>query len=532
MGKCESERQVLSGGWHLARGVWQVFMRRSPRAARPFVMLAVLAVLLLAGCRGGEEVTPTPFPSIPGTIGAPGGVGALTPVPVTIADVLANPEFFEGATVQLTGQYYKRPLLVCGLDPHPSPAEWTMVDGENVLPGAGFGGQMRQLWPDGLTFTAIGRITHFRGPVGCGKQALPTEMWYLDTVKLVEPDQLALVTLTPGGGDISQGAGDLPADVFTPMAGTPPEDSIGPATVPPVAPPPNTPTAFAIETLSTGFTPVATGTPKVEGEPGAIAATETAAALSATPGLNGTIQATPAGTLTPQVGVTITPGAGGGTAITTGTPSGKTYRDMGEDLGLDDVRAQDLQSNETQGWGLPLDAGDEIVISVLGETGLDVVIAITDESQTQIVEQNSAGSGQPETLTYTAPADADYQLHIRAANSQAGAYMLTISDDLLPLLPQGFLRYGDISGATIYVDELHYWAFRGEQGDIINVTLASQNGANLLLTLYDGNREGVGDLFFVEEIENFSLSETGLYIIELEEWGIDQNQYQISLFGQ
>ncbi|MFO7679191.1 MAG: hypothetical protein R6X34_04000, partial [Chloroflexota bacterium] len=308
MGKCESEHQNVS--------------RR--RAASCFALLALLAVLV-AGCRSGEEVTPTPFPPTPETIGMPGGVGALTPVPVTIADVLANPEFFEGATVQLTGQYYKRPLLVCGFDPHPSPAEWTMVDGENALAGAGFGGQMRLLWPEGLTFTAIGRLTHFRGPVGCGKQAAPTELWYLDTVKLVEPDQLALVTLTPGGGDISQEEDDLPAEFFTPMPDTPPEDSIGPVTVPPVAPPPNTPTVFAIETLSTGFTPVATGTPTVEGEPIVRAATETAAAISATPGLNGTIQATPTGTLTPQAGVTITPGAGGGTAITTGTPSGKTF---------------------------------------------------------------------------------------------------------------------------------------------------------------------------------------------------------------
>ncbi|MFO7678964.1 MAG: hypothetical protein R6X34_02850, partial [Chloroflexota bacterium] len=270
----------------------------------------------------------------------------------------------------------------------------------------------------------------------------------------------------------------------------------------------------------------------VEGEPIVRAATETAAAISATPGLNGTIQATPTGTLTPQAGVTITPGAGGGTAITTGTPSGKTFRDMGEDLGLDDVRAQDLQSNETQGWGLPLEAGDEVVISVLGETGLDVVIAITDESQTQIVEQNSAGSGQMEILTFPAPADGDYQLHIRAVNSQVGAYLLTISDDFLPMLPQRFLKYGDTNGGTIYVDELHYWAFRGESGNVISVNLASQTNANLLMTLYDAEGEAVSDLFFVEAIESFVLPETGLYILELEEWGLDQNQYQISLVGQ
>lgn len=516
---------------------WMVQLKGKPlvrqSAARwaKLAALLTLFLLLLTACQRSENATPTPFPTMPADISVGAGLSKLTPVPVTVADVLANPEFFEGAAVRLTGQYYKRPLLVCGIDPHPSPAEWTLVEGENVLPGAGFGQQMRRLWPDGLTFTVIGRLRHWQGPVGCGKQAVPTEMWYLDVVQLVAPSQLALVTLTPGGINEGPIVEDISEELFTPPSVTEaPEEGVVISTMPPVAPPPNTSTAVPIETLSTGFTPVATGTEsRLEGT--VISRT---AVATASPFPDGTSRGTATLTLTPRPGTTATPTTpANGTPLVTGTPSDKTIKEMDDELDIWDVRAQTLLSNEIHAWPLPLFVGEEIVISVLGEPGVNIALALLNENLSQVVEKNETGPGGLETLTYTPPADGDFTLHILATNNQPGAYLLTTGDNLLLISqPQQFLNYGDINGNTIVSNEQHFWAFRGERNDVIDVTTQSQTGANLLVTLYDADGKYVSDAFGTKEILDFALPADGLYIIEVREWELAENQYQIMLTGQ
>ncbi|MCZ7668220.1 MAG: hypothetical protein M5U34_14065 [Chloroflexi bacterium] len=52
------------------------------------------------------------------------------------------------------------------------------------------------------------------------KQAVPTEMWYLDVVQLVAPSQLALVTLTPGGINEGPIVEDISEELFTPPSVT------------------------------------------------------------------------------------------------------------------------------------------------------------------------------------------------------------------------------------------------------------------------------------------------------------------------
>lgn len=481
-------------------------------------------LLLLMGCQSSETLTPTPFPPTPDD--GPLGISAslITPVPVVLADVMANPEFYEGAYLMVTGQYFRRPLQVCGSDPHPSPAGWELVTGETRVPAGGFNAQLRQLFPDGITMTVIGRFTHWQGPVGCGKQAVTKEMWYLDVVKIIDPSQLARVTLTPSsssGDSISEGI--ITDELFTPIAdseGFPPDEDAFLPTSPPVAPPTNTPTRLVpIETLSAGFTPVATedigiSTPYPSGTNGTVTAVP-----------NGTSQSTlSTSTSTPRPGSTSPPSNGSPTPIPTIRVGGSTVTIKDDTLSELDFRAVGLQSYETHEWPMSLFFGEEVVISVVGEPTMNLGITIYDEDLNIVKTQDASLAGLPEILYFDPPEMKDYKVRISERNGIAGGYLLTIGVDPILLNAKGLLTYGLPRGGTVYEDELDYWFFKGQKGDVIDITISSEAGADTSTLIFtaDGN-----DLGGLDEV--ITLPDIGWYIIELEEFGLDQNSYDITV---
>ena len=504
------------------------------------LLIVSFILLLLAGCQSSELSTPTPFPPTPEEISLGVGGSLITPVPAVLIDMMANPEFYEGAYMQVTGQYFRRPLQVCGTDPQPSPAGWDLVVGETRVPAGGFNEQLRQLMPDGITMTVIGRLTQWQGPVGCGKQAVPTEMWYLDVVKMVDPAQLALVTLTPGSG-----SGDLVSDggitdeLFTPVADfstpVPAADGLQP-TSPPAAPPTNTVVAtrvVPIETLGAGFTPVATdaiaSTPTVSNGGTAVSTVQGTAVIS------GTVQSTPGVstvTNTPPPGSTATPTSDESTPVAIATADGSTTTSMDGSISEYDFKTEDLAPSEIHEWTVSLESGMEVIIAVIGESGMDINIKILDENLNELVNQDNSSDGEAESVTFDPPTLDNYKVQVSEVNGSEGGYLLTIGvdDNLMP--PQGSLIYGSARSSTIYLDELHYWFFKGSQNDVIDLAISSDAGANLLITLYGSDGDYVEDLFLVEEIEDVVLPETGWYVFEFEEWGLDENSYQITLSKQ
>lgn len=495
-------------------------------------------LLLLMGCQGSETLTPTPFPPTVDNVTLRVGGSSITPVPAVLADMMANPEFYEGAHVLITGQYFRKPLQVCGVDPHPSPAGWEMVAGDTRVGAGGFNAQLRQLLPDGITMTVIGRLTQWQGPVGCGKQAVPVEMWYLDVVKLVDPAQLARVTLTPSGGSdliSDDGIGD---DLFTPIAEgegeeAPPEDDF-PPTSPPVAPPTNTlPATLAvpIETLGAGFTPVPddavvvsnpTRSTGVAGTPTAVST----ASPSGTAVSTGSPQATLAGTRTvtntppPGASLTPTPRADNTTPIPT-SDTGSGVTSMGE-LEEAEYEMVDIDTDALHEWTIPLDAGDEVVISVIGEPTMDMGIKILDENSTELVSQDANSAGEMKSITFDAPSLGDYKVQIFERNGDSGGYLLAVgSQDFLVLYPQGMLTYGEGDNATITWDELHYWFFRGTEDDMIDLAISCNIDSDLAIILYDPQGDDLAEQFFQGDMQDILLLETGWYVLEIEFW--DQN---------
>ncbi len=477
-------------------------------------------LLLLMGCQSSETLTPTPFPPTPDD--GPLGIRAslITPVPAVLADVMANPEFYEGAYLQVTGQYFRRPLQVCGSDPHPSPAGWELVTGETRVPAGGFNAQLRQLFPDSITMTVIGRFTQWEGPVGCGKQAVPTEMWFLDVVKIVDPTQLALVTLTPGSA-----SGDLISeDLFTPAAdseGFPSEEDVFLPTSPPVAPPTNAPTRVVpIETLGAGFTPVATDDINVSTPNG----TETAVISGTIQASSGTPTSTGTVTNTPQPGSTSPATNGSPTPVSTVRVGGSTVTIKDDTLSELDFRVVSLQSSEIHEWPMSLFFGEEVVISVVGEPAMNIGITIYDEDMNVMKTQDASLAGLPEILFFDPPDMNDYKVRISERNGVGGGYLLTIGVDPILLNAKGLLTYGLPRGATAYEDQLDYWFFQGQKGDVIEITVSSEIGADTSALLFTADGDDLGGLD-----EPITLPDAGWYVIELEELELLQNSYEITV---
>jgi hypothetical protein len=508
-------------------------MRNNSAMTKFLWVIASLLFVLVAGCQTAVPPTPTPFP----TSGALTGASASSvgqPVPATITDILENPAFYEDAYVQVTGQYFRRPLFVCSIDPQPSPASWELREGEGVLPAGGFGNQLRQLLPDGMTLTVIGKWTQWEGPVGCGKQAVPQEIWYLDVAKIVEPGLLARVTLTPGGELIAPVEDEMVSPTAVPENIEPPPETTPPEEETAVSP---TPTAAIIETLSAGFTPVATNkppTPTPTPEPKTETATATAVPGSqATPTADGASSATPTTiatvTNTPSPGASLTPTQ---VPVATSTVENGDIIDVEEDVAAGEFYLNVLTGNEIHAYAVSLETDAAINISALGEPGADAKIEVWDSELNRIASRNDAPAGMVETLTFTAPADGRYKIYISDASGGGGSYLLTIGDEVDVLTIQAIINFGEVSGATIDFEERHFWFFEGRDGDRLTVDVTSQSGADLLMSLYDMNNAVVDDLQLAEQIQDQLLPGDGWYLLEFEEWDLDENSYQLTLVDQ
>ena len=152
------------------------------------IYLIVLLTFLVA-CTGNQRPTPTPFPQNAATEQA---LTAATPQEITITDLATDPEAYANTFLEISGRYRRLPLLVCNTDPYPAPATWQLQaeDGSFIAVG-GLDSQVRSLLPNDLTMTVAGVWQLFEGPVGCGKNAASTQIWYLKVSNILSPSPIA-----------------------------------------------------------------------------------------------------------------------------------------------------------------------------------------------------------------------------------------------------------------------------------------------------------------------------------------------------
>ena len=158
---------------------------------------------------------------------------------------------------------------------------------------------------------------------------------------------------------------------------------------------------------------------------------------------------------------------------------------------------------------------------------MNLGITIYDEDLNIVKTQDASLAGLPEILYFDPPELKDYKVRISERNGIAGGYLLTIGVDPILLNAKGLLTYGLPRGGTIYEDELDYWFFQGQQGDMVEITVSSEAGADVSALLFNADGDDLGGLD-----ETIMLPETGWYIIEMEEFNLKQNSYDITVAKQ
>ncbi len=487
----------------------------------------VLLGAALAGCQSGVQPTPTPFPTPPPVSSVlPAVPEGAAGIPVNVTDLLANPEFFADALIQVTGVYGRLPLLVCGYDPQLSPATWTLTAGEEVALAGGFDAPLRELFPTGLTMTVAGYWRHWQGPVGCGKQATPQEFWYLEVTRLVSPSQLVRVTLTPASGPAEPPGAlaesptpsfePLPEETRTEVPPTEERETLPPtATIDFTLPLTPSPAGYPpAEEEPTRGTAVITGTPATPATPATLATSQTPLG---TPTASPTLP--PGTTATPTVPVQITPGSPTAT-------SGGAVVDRG-DIEYFDAFFDQLNAAQLHNWHTEVEVSEPITASVIGEPQLNVGLRLLSPQGVILTDRNSVPAGGVESISLPVTSAGEYILQVYETSGQGGRYFISLWDEIGDYRPMGTLQTGVQRSATITQIMVHVWFFQGSAGQTVTIQTAAPSGSDLLLSLYDPTEELL--TYQSGLIGQFVLPESGWYKLEVEEFNREQTTYQMTM---
>lgn len=505
-------------------------------------LIFLLLLLTLAIACGEARPTPTPFAEDNVTEEA---LDLVEPLALSITDLAADPEAYANRFVEITGQYRRLPLLVCDTDPHPAPATWQLAatDGSTVAIG-GFGSQVRSLLPNDLTMTVVGVWQRFDGPVGCGKSATNTEIWYLKARDIVSPSPIARVTLTPTGSgtqiaEVDEGtAVSNPQDNNFTATPTRSEEGGEPVETPTLA-------STSIPAPPGSGTPTTTAATPTEGsEEGAVTSTPSPTrdgdtsigTPTTTSGTNGTATPTTSsgsGTPTPtgSSGSNPTPTT---SALTTATRDPIDFDTVTFDpIGPEQPILEILEAEQAHLYPVLFDYNGAITITAIAEPTVDLVLEIMDPTNAVVQQANSTGNGGLESIINAQLNVAlDYEIRVYNLNNNEGDYCLIFNEGGgFPDTIKGRIDYGQTVTDQVEVLGIDYWCFLGASGDNVTVTSAATgNSGDFVVGLFGPpSFDSIGAVFQDPEIANESLKENGMYMIGVLDFEAGASGYTLTL---
>lgn len=481
------------------------------------LLLALSLGFLLSACGIQDperKPTPTAFPEeIPFQ-----RITTAAPIPITLDHLSANPDLYVGATLQLTGQFHRLPLLACEGDSLPSPATWGLAADGFFANASGMNAQLRSLLDEDQLITVEGRWLKYEGSVGCEGNHQDQTIWYLSTDRVLDPHPLVRSLGTPvAEAPVSAEIVELPADSL--------EETVQTQQTPEMA------IVLPTETVAImpSFTPVAAATAPV--------ITPTASFTPLPPATSVGDIVTPTSTNgqtpTPDGSATVTATSGA-----TVTPSGSAPVDKGTgNLFPEDLMISTLDSGATDRWKLDLLAGDKITITVAPGSAADIVLSIVDSNGTTLInDQNSSPISEVETVRDLNIVDPGiYNLLIRTEQGTQTEYALMFMDaDSYSFIFRGRLLESSTRSDALAADSDHFWFFDVQGGESVSFSITPESGKDPYIELYDpaGTRmltiddtEG-GE---VESLDSYTLLDSGMYGIRVAEFEFLPMSYQIVL---
>lgn len=493
-------------------------------------LLVLLLFLALASCAREDGDTPVPAPS-------------LTPLPagtvVQLDQLISSPQNYEGQLVRVSGQFSVLPQPLCNGLVRFSPATWALSAQGVSIRAAGMEEVLLNLVPDNLTLIVDGHWRRWEGLIGCGNAAVKSTVWYLELVRILSPNPLVRLTLTPFGSPPP--LPETPIALVSPTPGGEPGQTLLPS--PPVLP---TQTSAATRPVSTSTLPAATPTRQTSPLP-----TPTGPfSPIATPTMSGSTTPSALPTLEPPASPTleasttvyptftpISTSDATGTPDPTVTPSPTPLGgpvDMGE-IALDDVINARLYSGEVHRWYFDALNGDVITITVAPALGVDLELVINDPKGLKIAGRDYRPAGQAETIANLAlDQNGFYQIVVNEVNGHSGDYAVLVMDEFsIPVVFPGNLTYGSSSAGSLPAGTYHIWHFLGDAGDLVDISLDPTDNSDLILTLYGPDmsqiarvdQQGPGD----PELLSYTLTADGFYAILVKEYGGVASEYDLVL---
>ena len=473
--------------------------------ARSAFMLVLFVAIMLSACDQSDQsdvTSPTPFPSA-----APSQrITTAAPIPISLANLAANPDFFIGATLQLSGQFQRLPRLECDGETHRSPASWALVSEGYLANASGMDRQLRSLIAEGQQLTIEGRWLKYEGPVGCGDFAPDEAVWYLSIDRVLDPHPLVRASATPF----------LSVQVTaTTVAQLPLPQATAPGSVVTVETP----------TLAVNESPVESPVPA---EPTATLAAYPGATPSLTPDLAfasptvTVVETSPTSTATGQ-------------ATASATPTGSVVeKGPMED---EDLYFSTLGASTRDRWTMDLVAGDSITVTVSPGPSADIVLSILDSNGASLVnEQNLAAAGEVETITNLSIANAGiHSVLVKTAQGVQTDYaVMFMTADSYSFILKGRLAMGATRNDSLRENVDHYWFFNAESGQSVSIDVLPVGGGDPYLELVgpSGSRmltiddTGDGEL---EYLDNYTLLESGLYGLRVAEFDFQPMSYQVTV---
>jgi hypothetical protein len=477
--------------------------------------LFFLSLLLLVSCgrdQAERGLTPTAFPPT----AVPARITTAAPIPIGLSHLAANPDFFVGATLQLSGAFRRLPRQVCAAETFRSPATWGLEADGYLASAAGMDEQLRALLNEGQPITVEGRWLKFNGPVGCGRDAQEQEVWYLSVDRVLEPNPLVRLPVNPPPAAVQP----------TTIAEVPPSPTIEQE-----APPPIAATEAILPTVTVDLQPT---NPAVE--PGA--AITATAVISGTPTIGGTppVNATTASTATISAGSSATPAGATPSATAPTPPTGGTGIDQGA-LDFEDLVIAALGAGTTHSWSLDLAANSAITLTVAPASTANIVLSVLGPDGSVLVNaQNQASIGEVETITNLQIDDPGiYRLQVTTSPTAATDYALMAMDnDSYSFDFRGTLRTNTTRNDTLAPNHDHFWFFNAENGQSLTFAVTPQDNGDPYIELYDPqgariltvDNTGEGD---AETLDSYTLLDSGMFGIRVAEFDFRAMSYQIVL---
>ena len=463
------------------------------------------------GCRGETigGTTPTPFPSV--TAVSVAAVGS-TIQPISLTELMADPDAFRNQQIEVTGQFQRLPRLFCAATPYRSPASFTLREGDVILLAAGLGSG-RDVAPDGLTMTVNGRLLAWEGPVGCGKQAIVQPIWYIEVNRVIAPRPITNATLTPVVIIAQTDNTSQSAPTATPTF-TPTPDEIDPDLQPPAEPTP-TPTPA-------NLTPTPTPTPDPD-ENGDNGDDENGDNGDDDNGTNGNRENGNGPTPTPTAEI-IDP-------ITI---------EQGQLLSGELVGSR-LAIGEIHEWQFEIEASDVLTVSAIASQG-DLIITLLADDDTILQQQNAAPEQEVETIVgfeLAEPGTYRVLVEVEGYNTTADYHLLFMLSDSYAFVTQGLLLADTEQTNIILAAETdHNWHIVGEAGTTISILITPLDNMDPFIRLYGPSGEAVEDEngrpIFIDntgagesEELTFTLPETGMYAIQVGDYDFLSGEYTI-----